>query len=325
MFEFLKFGRSAPKPQKANNKVLVAGATVGRYAITKKLSNGGFGVVYLAERNDGVPVALKEFLPSVIACRTSNNKGAIEFKDEMDAVRFNKGLKAFFREADMLAQVHNNRIIPIWDVFKANGTAYFAMPVERGGTLHAALRSHQMSEHLLREIFIQACKGVEVLHDKSLLHLDIKPSNLWLRPDNSVLILDLGASRWEDEEMKNAQMSRTPGFAAPEQHDDKKHKQLSVRTDVYALCASLLTCLMGTTPIPANRRNPGGPIISLPQLGQSSSDLLRIINKGMSLQPELRYKSVADLRKDLERAPRVATQERWPERLSKVAWDLPLR
>lgn len=326
MLEFLFFWRRKKKgPKKANNAVLNPGFVLGRYTITKKLSNGGFGVVYLAQRNDGVSVALKEFLPSVIACRTAADKGQIVCRDPTDALRFEKGLKAFFREADMLAQVHNSRIIPIWDVFKANGTAYFAMPVERGGTLHAAMRSNILSEHQLQDIFIQACKGVEALHAKSLLHLDIKPSNMWLRPDNSVLILDLGASRWEDEEMKNVQMSRTPGFAAPEQHDDKKIGQLGVRTDVYALCASLLTCLMGTTPIPANQRFAGAPVISSPQLGQSSSELLRIINKGMSLQPELRFKTVADLRRELERAPRLMHSQRWPERLSKVQWEWPAR
>lgn len=315
--------KKKPQAKKANNAVLPAGSVVGRYTITKKLSNGGFGVVYMAQRNDGVAVALKEFLPSVIACRTPNDKGQILCKDPTDALRFDKGLKAFFREADMLAQVHNPRIIPIWDVFRANGTAYFAMPVERGGTLHAAMRATHLSEQQLQSIFIQACKGVEALHAKSLLHLDIKPSNMWLRPDNSVLILDLGASRWEDEEMKNAQMSRTPGFAAPEQHDDKKISQLGVRTDVYGLCASLLTCLMGTTPIPANRRFAGSPVISSPQLGQSSSDLLRIINKGMSLQPEMRYKTVADLRRELERAPRLMETPRWPETLSHIQWKWP--
>lgn len=326
MLDFSLFGyKKKPAPKKANNAVLSSGAVVGRYTITKKLSNGGFGVVYMAQRNDGVSVALKEFLPSVIACRTANDKGQIVCKDPTDALRFEKGLKAFFREADMLAQVHNPRIIPIWDVFRANGTAYFAMPVERGGTLHAAMRSSRLSEQQLQHIFIQACKGVEALHAKSLLHLDIKPSNMWLRPDDSVLILDLGASRWEDEEMKNAQMSRTPGFAAPEQHDDKKIAQLGVRTDVYGLCASLLTCLMGTTPPPANKRSAGGPVVSSPQLGQSSSELLRIINKGMSLQPEMRYKTVADLRRELERVPRLMDHQRWPEILSKAQWECPKR
>lgn len=317
-FDFKKKKRERPQ-----NAVLSSGFQLGRYTILKKLSNGGFGVVYLAVRDDGQHVALKEFLPSVLHCRNDESNGLVFCADQMDAFRFDKGLKAFFREADMLSQVHNDRIIPIWDVFKANGTAYFAMPVERGGTLHAYMKNNFLSENELRNIFVQACLGMEVLHSKSLLHLDIKPSNLWLRPDNSVLILDLGASRWEDEEMKNMQMARTPGFAAPEQHDDKKIKLLSVKTDVYALCASLLTCLMNSTPTPANKRNAGGPPITLSQLGYVSPDLLRIINKGMALQPEMRYKNVTDLRIDLERVPRLMKEKRWPDGLSKLPWVFP--
>lgn len=314
-----------PRPQ---NAVLSAGHIVGRYKINKKLSSGGFGVVYLAERNDGKQVALKEFLPSVIPCRKIEDDGQIYCGDKSDAARFEKGLKAFFREADMLAQVHNSRIIPIWDVFKANGTAYFAMPVERGGTLHAYMKTRDVSEFDLVNIFIDACKGVEVLHSKGLLHLDIKPSNLWLRPDNSVLILDLGASRWEDEEMKNVQMARTPGFAAIEQHEDKRSNErvgnnLSVKTDVYALCASMLSCLTGEPPKAANKRTAGDQPITTELLGFFSQDLLKIINKGMSIQPEMRYKDVTELRKDLEKIPRLHKSNFWFENINSNNWFIP--
>ena len=60
--------------EKSNNAVLQTGQQVGRYIIQKKLSRGGFGVVYVGQRDDGQQVALKEFLPSVIACRTLQNK-----------------------------------------------------------------------------------------------------------------------------------------------------------------------------------------------------------------------------------------------------------
>lgn len=306
--------KTAKKPL---NDVLPFDHKLGRYTVVKKLSSGGFGVVYLAKRDDGEMVALKEFLPSMISCRP---KGALSIKcdNDYDAVRFQEGLKAFFREADTLAHVKSDRVIPIWDVFKENGTAYFAMPVEKGGTLQALLRlrRHVLSEEELRRIFVEACLGVEDLHAKGLLHLDIKPSNLWVRPDRSVLVLDLGASRWEDDEIKNSQMARTPGFAAPEQHSQFKTRGVSVKTDIYGLCASLLSCLDLAPPQPAPFRRPSDPPITESQYGIYSSDLLRLIEKGMAMQAPLRFNDVAALRQDLVRLPRLNPTPPWPERLS---------
>ena len=225
----------------------------------------------------------------------------------------------------MLAPVHHPRILPIWDVFKENGPAYFPMPLEQGGPLQSWLRNsrHDMSESDLRSVFVDACKGVEVLHSKGLLHLDIKPSNLWVRPDRSVLVLDLGASRWEDEEVKTSQMARTPGFAAPEQHSQFKNNSVSPLTDVYGLCASLLSCLLQGPPPPAPTRKMVDDTIVFQKIGQASSEMLRLINKGMSMTPAFRHKSVQALRMDLERLPRLAHAARWPEHLSSSSWTVP--
>lgn len=308
-----------PDKKKFKNAVLISGQKVGQYTIKKKLSNGGFGVVYLAQRNDGYDVALKEFLPSILHCRDKN--GPICLLSQEDQMRFNQGLQAFFREADTLSQVHNDKIIPIWDVFKENGTAYFAMPVEKGNTLHALMKNRKLSELELQKIFIQTCMGIEALHTKGLLHLDIKPGNLWVRPDGSVLILDLGASRWEDEEMKNLQMARTPGFAAPEQHNFKNYKDVNVKTDVYAICASLLCCLYQHAPTPANKRT-SSSFETTGLIGQVSSDLLKIINKGMSLLPHMRYQSVKDLRKSLENLHQLKVTHINNENLEDpIEWD----
>ena len=170
---------------KFSNDPLRPGFRLSRYSIVRRLSAGGFGVVYVARREDGKLVAIKEFLPSVIACRRPEDKGIIKLRGSTDTRRFRDGLEAFFREADTLAKIHDDRVIAVWDVFEANGTAYFAMPIEKGITLQTAIRANPipMSDAKIREIFVKACQGVEVLHQHGLLHLDLKPSNLWLRPD----------------------------------------------------------------------------------------------------------------------------------------------
>lgn len=292
---------------KFTNVPLRPGAKISRYTVLRRLSAGGFGVVYVARREDGKLVAIKEFLPSVIACRTPQDHGTIQLKNPVDKRRFRDGLEAFFREADTLAKIHDDRVIAVWDVFEANGTAYFAMPVEKGITLQTAIRSAPLplSDEVLRAMFVRAAQGLEVLHAHGLLHLDIKPSNLWLRPDQSVVVLDLGASRWEDEEGRTGQLARTPGFAAPEQHGAVKVRDLTVRTDVYGLAASLYAALEGSPPPSAPARSPRHPPLVRRRLSQRSTHLLQIVDRGMALDPAKRYATMAQMRQALEAVPRL--------------------
>lgn len=295
---------------KFSNDPLRPGFRLSRYTIVRRLSAGGFGVVYVARREDGKLVAIKEFLPSVIACRRPEDKGVIKLRGSSDTRRFRDGLEAFFREADTLAQIHDDRVIAVWDVFEANGTAYFAMPIEKGITLQTAIRSNPipMSNAQLREIFIRACQGVEVLHKHGLLHLDLKPSNLWLRPDGSVVVLDLGASRWEDEEGRTGQLARTPGFAAPEQHGAVKVKELTVKTDVYGLAATLYAALEGSPSPAAPSRSVKHMSFFQRRMGQHSSRLLEVVDRGMQLNPADRWPSALDMRQALEKLPPLSAE-----------------
>jgi serine/threonine protein kinase len=152
----------------------------------------------------------------------------------------------------------------------------------------------------------EAAQGVERLHDLGCLHLDLKPSNIWIRPDGTVLVLDLGASRWEDEEMQISQMARTPGYAAPEQHTRFALKSavprvIDQRTDVYGLTATLFDAVTGAPPRSAHQRTAGDrPLRDLlsPSLPRPLADL---IDDGLSLQAALRPASVLDLRVRLDR------------------------
>lgn len=295
---------------KFSNDPLRPGFRLSRYTIVRRLSAGGFGVVYVARREDGKLVAIKEFLPSVIACRRPEDKGVIKLRGSSDTRRFRDGLEAFFREADTLAKIHDDRVIAVWDVFEANGTAYFAMPIEKGITLQAAIRSNPIpiSNARLRDIFIRACQGVEVLHKHGLLHLDLKPSNLWLRPDGSVVVLDLGASRWEDEEGRTGQLARTPGFAAPEQHGAVKVKELTVKTDVYGLAATLYAALEGSPAAAAPGRSAKHMSFFQRRMGQHSSRLLEVVDRGMQLNPASRWPSIHDMRQALEKLPPLSSE-----------------
>ena len=301
--------------QRPNNQMLPPGTRIARYEIIRKLASGGFGVVYLARREDGQPVALKEFLPQGIRCRPRGSGVVVRCSDPHDQSRFQDGMRAFFREADMLAAVHNDRVIPIWDVFQENGTAYFAMPVEKGGTLQDLVRrrGQALSEQEIARLFVQAAQGVMALHDRGLLHLDIKPNNLWVRPDGSLLVLDLGASRWEDEQIRDAHLARTPGFAAPEQHGNAQGKRLTPATDVYGLSAALFACIAQSPPPPANRRVVGDRPTTL-LYGRASPVLLDFIEQGLSMSSS-RRPTLREFTSTLSKLPRLKeTPQFWPIR-----------
>lgn len=290
------------------NLPLPPGTRLPRYRVDRRLSAGGFGVVYLAHRDDGQAVALKEFLPSVLPCRVSPGATAIHLNDPAEARRFRDGLEVFFREADTLTRLRDARVIPVWDVFEANGTAYFVMPFEKGCTLQAAIRqgSSPLSDDALRQIFLEAALGVEALHRHNLYHLDLKPSNLWLRPDGTVVVLDLGASRWQDEEGRASQIARTPGFAAPEQHGGRRVDLLGPPTDVYGLSATLYAALEGMPPVPAPQRDPRAPGLARTRMGQRDARILEIVDRGMQLRPEDRWPQIAGWRSCLERSRRLS-------------------
>jgi serine/threonine protein kinase len=309
-------------PARTANALLQPGAQINRYKVVRRLAEGGFGVVYEGRRDDGKEVAIKEFLPSLIPCRRVDDHGLVSIGDRHQSERFEKGLAAFFREADTLSRIHDERIIAIWDVFKANGTGYFAMPMEKGYTFHTIMKAQRwLGDGAARRLFVEAAHGVEVLHQSRVLHLDIKPVNLWLRPDGQVVLLDLGASRWADDEAEIQHLARTPGFAAPEQHGPSRHAVLDERTDVYGLAASLRACLDGASPPPAPSRQVGES--SAPHhWGRRSTRLLQVMDQGMALDPQNRFQTIADFRRALEDIPRLDNVSPWHADLDDGAPDV---
>lgn len=296
--------------QRVSNALLSPGVRLNRYKVVKRLAEGGYGVVYQGLRDDGKEVAIKEFLPSLIQCRRDADMGLVTIADAEQAGRFEKGLDVFFREADMLSRIHHERVIAILDVFKANGTAYFAMPMEKGYTLRALMKKQGwLGDDTARRLLVEAAHGVEILHAAHVLHLDLKPDNLWLRPDGTVVVLDLGASRWTDREADEQHLARTPGFAAPEQHRGRQITR-DERTDVYGLAASLRALLDGQSPPPAPTRTVADSV-GPRHWGHRSTRLLQVIDKGMALKPEDRWESVTAFRHALEDIPRLNDVAPW--------------
>src|SRR5216684_3547017 len=185
----------ANQPGGQVNEPIPVGTQLENYRIVRLLASGGFSFVYLAHDENETPVAIKEYLPSTLALRVN---GAMNPNvPEEDAATFRYGMKCFFEEGRALAGLSHPNVVRVLNFFRANDTVYLVMRYERGRTLqqHIVNRRGALEEAWIRKTFAELLNGLREVHSNKLLHLDIKPSNVYLRTDGTPVLLDFGAAR----------------------------------------------------------------------------------------------------------------------------------
>lgn len=290
--------------QESQNHALPEGYKLQGYKIVKVLSAGGFSFVYLAWDETGKRVAIKEYLPAALAVRSEGDK--VEAKSPESVMNFRQGLKSFFEEGRALASIHHNNIIRVLNFFRANDTVYMVMQYERGKSLQEYIQSHPepAKEAFVRRLFSELLSGLREVHACKLLHLDIKPANIYIRMDGSPVLLDFGSARQTlTDTQTKLPLSFTPGFASPEQYTDRK--LLGPWSDIYSVGASMYACLVRASPPAADVRSAQDKLIPAVQLGKGvySRHLLEIIDRCMKLDPMQRPQSVFALQKMLMEKP----------------------
>ena len=234
---------------------LPQGSQLDRYRIDRQLAQGGFSIVYLAHDEAGKPVAIKEYLPAGLT-RRGAGASAVAVASEHQAA-FNSGMKWFFEEGRVLAGIDHPNVVRVLNFFRANDTAYLVMRYELGSTLREHARrltenGQLIGEVFLRNVFVHLLSGLREVHTHKLLHLDIKPANIYVRSDGHPVLLDFGATRQGLGPAAGLGTVFTPGFAAPEQQGSGE--PLGPWTDIYSVGASLYDCLAGSEPQPAEQR-----------------------------------------------------------------------
>jgi serine/threonine protein kinase len=197
-------------------------------------------------------VAIKEYLPSNQARRGDASR--VEPITEDAAAGFRQGIKRFFDEAAALAKINHPNIVRVVNFFRANNTVYMVMRYEHGKDLrwYIKRKNGHLSENVLRAIFPPLLLGLRDVHNNNLLHLDIKPANIFLRPGGNPLLLDFGAARNAvTENRPTGPYTLTLGFAPIEQH---LGGHVGPWSDVYAIGASMWSCISGRPPPPATER-----------------------------------------------------------------------
>lgn len=273
---------------------------IGPYRILSTLGEGGMGIAYLAERDDGVyqhRVAVK------VLKDTSHSPGL---------------LKRFQNERQVLAGLDHPYIARLIDGgTTTSGQPYYAMEYVAGEPLtqYAQSRDLGLRERLL--LFEAICDAVSAAHRQLVVHGDIKPANILIREDGSPKLLDFGLARIIQPLASDVTMSMvllTPGYASPEQ---VRGERLSTSTDIYSLGVLLFELLTGKRPYGKETSSPldlcraicdDTPVkpsaaATIPRIGprQLRGDLDHIVLKALRKSPDERYATAAELRSDIQR------------------------
>ncbi|MEW5893841.1 MAG: serine/threonine-protein kinase [Pseudomonadota bacterium] len=290
---------------------LPAGFRLDTYTIQSKIAGGGFGLVYLAHDEQGQAVALKEYAPAGVVARQAD--GSVQPMSEADHGVFRYGMRCFFEEGRALAQLSHPNLVRVLNFFRANNTVYLAMRHEQGDTLHQLIHAEPavLLEPFIIAVFIQLLNGLREVHARKLLHLDIKPANILIRPDGMPVLIDFGSARQALVHGPAALAPMyTPGFAAPELYQERD--RLGPWTDIYAVGASLYACLAKAAPPPADQRLQGDTLspASKTFAGLYSEGLLRLIDAALQLSDMERPQSVFAVQKQLAELARESADAR---------------
>lgn len=224
----------------------------GKYRIESLLGQGGFGITYLATHTMlGSKVAIKEFFFKDCCERMDGGTTmSVPTKSNMEIVERFKS--KFIKEAQTVFQLKHDNIVRIHDIFEENGTAYYVMEYIDNGSLSDVIKKEgRMDEARVLKYTHQIALALGYIHDHNVLHLDVKPANILLRKDDTVVLIDFGVSKRYNE--SGGQTSITPagiskGYAPIEQYKQGGLQSFAPCTDIYSLGATMYKMLTGTTP-----------------------------------------------------------------------------
>ncbi len=281
------------------------GTVIGGYRVIRRVAAGGFGVVYLATGSDGQQVAIKEYLPASL---TSREPGALAPQVDSEKLSlYRLGLKSFFEEGRSLAQISHPSVVSVMNFFRENETVYMVMNYLEGASLQDFIiiardlkQPKVFRESTIRSLFEEILRGLRIVHQHKMLHLDIKPANIFITDENKAVLIDFGAAREVlSKEGNFIRPMYTPGFAAPEMY--RRDSTMGPWTDIYAIGACMFACMQGYPPTEAPQRQTNDQMLQTLKKSQGvySDNLIEVVQWCMALDPLARPQSVFALQKEL--------------------------
>ncbi len=259
------------------------------YQLKEVLGHGSFGIIYLAsivvrdssgDIESKVNVAIKEFFMRGISERlgitvTNNCSGISDHYKHK-----------FLQEAQVLSELDHPGIVRFKEAFEENGTAYYVMEYIEGQSLDEYIKTQgSLSEKESTDIILQICRAISYMHDRMVLHLDIKPPNIMLRIDGTIVVIDFGLSKQYNECIRQESSSviegGTLGYTPIEQAGYQGGKYSPTAMDVYALGATLYKMLTGIRPPDAFKILKDGIDVEFLKRQSISEHLIACIQKAM--------------------------------------------
>ncbi len=262
---------------------VLKGATT--YTIEKQLHRGGFGMTYLAKARimvGNIPqvamFTIKEFFMGKICSRDAN--GNVQVAQENQQL-FKQAKQDFREEAEILHSLKHANIVPVNEVFEQNNTVYYVMAYLGNVSLYQYVSEQggALSEIQAREIVSALSGALSYLHNRHILHLDIKPDNVMMMRDGASakpVLIDFGQAVY----FENGKPKRNKGiggysrgFSPLELKESVSEFQPSL--DIYSLAATLLYMLTGKEPCDASEQSVHKIYRALPEdVSQNTMDAI---------------------------------------------------
>lgn len=259
----------------------------GRYQLRERIGAGGMGEVWRATDDVlGRTVAVKLILPALV--------------DDPGFVR------RFLAEARAMASVRHSGVVAIHDFHADRAGAYLVMEFADGEPMSKVIeRVGRLGAAATMDLVRQVALALQAVHDRGIVHRDVKPANLLLRTDGTVALADFGIALG----LENTSLTRTgavigtPLYLAPEQ---VMGQPASPRSDVYALGVVAYECLTGRPPFVGD--NPFA--VAMQRVGRPPPPLgadvppavAGVVERALAADPAHRWPSAAEFASAAERA-----------------------
>ena len=259
-----------------------------RARILELVFQDAFYAIYSAETPGGEKVGLTEYFPADLAARTPNGEVSLRSLELEDL--FNTGRERFITEAKALAALRHPNLLRFDGVFSDQGTAFALHAAEEGRPLIDISKSAQseLAQPQIDAFLKPLISALKLLHSQNLIHANITPGTILLRPDP--LLIRFGAARsFLAIKMRKVNLGVTPGYSAPELHFSDE-KAIGPRCDIFSLAAVLYFAVTGRHPISVIARGLGQTMPPTAAINAQNfrPAFLEAIDKGLELDPERR-------------------------------------
>lgn len=248
------------------------------------------GAVYRAwDLTLNIPVAVKEMVP----------------QPGIDPATLSGLRQQFYREAQILARLNHPNLVRVTNYFEEGGNAYLVMDFVEGESLADLIAKHgALPQAQVTAWAAQILDALAYCHSQGVIHRDIKPQNIIIRPDGKPVLVDFGLVKlWDPRDPHTQTVIRgmgTPEYAPPEQYE-AFGSYTDPRSDIYSLGATLYHTLVGFAPATFTQRILSTNSLVPPRqvLPALNPDLERTILKAMEIRPENRFQNATEMLQSL--------------------------